>query len=715
MTEPIFDSTTEQFWERLPSTYKQQDALQNWQFKRYISGIAGQENDVDSLLERFSYVSPEDGPGYRTADLVDPNTADAAWLPWLSQLVGVRFQPGETIPDQRADIINALGGTKAGTKAAMIQAAQKVLVGTKNVQLYDHTISAIGDGGEWDMLIITATTETLTNDMTPAAATMSSNVAWQSKSFRENVFTGSWTTTGMTASTGTTNPLVGNSYSTFSGAGNTYMEAVAEAGVTYGAKVAVRCDDGVATTATIELVFMNGSTQLSAVTMTNNTGLNSTWKWASGTGTAPATTTAVRVRITRASAGILLVTAPIAARGSAVPLYFNGASATLYPGVVTVDGVLTQPVVNYARNATFQINGGWNATNGVLSLTTARFNIGNSAAQFKITANGNAAVQPNADMPAYEGEPVHAYVFAESVQPGVSGFVSLTFTKADGTTSTVAGATATIPPTGFTQFAVDATAPTNSKLVRANFNVISPVSGAVYFVDNFMLGRGEPDLTYFDGTFQGCAYTDPANIQNSLSIGRYDTAQFIASNDAVSTSNYLEMTAQEDGNMLTETQDNITVTAGDPFTHMVCVQSMQGAGDPYTALFIVTYHNSSDVETGRFYVAGTFGMEITQLVVQATTPATTTHAKYHLYMLGVNVGDGMLISQAGSRESWISTLWVPEDADPVAAVIAAGQKPAGVLLHTTTFSTDWNTVESVDPTFDDWDGGTWTDIEQAGL
>lgn len=49
-------------------------------------------------------------------------------------------------------------------------------------------------------------------------------------------------------------------------------------------------------------------------------------------------------------------------------------------------------------------------------------------------------------------------------------------------------------------------------------------------------------------------------------------------------------------------------------------------------------------------------------------------------------------------------------------VIARNAKPAGVMLHFRTYQTDWDTLEALHPTWDDWETtGTWTRIEESGL
>lgn len=164
MPEPIFDETTERLYKRLPEVYRTYDIKQGWQFKKWLSGICNSQNEVDSLITRFSYTPPEDGVPTDTSDLVDPATADAAWLPWLAQLVGVVLAPADTEAERREHIGSALSGIKAGTKAAMAEAAKKVLTGTKSVAVYDHSnLTGLGVGDQWEVLVRTIQAETLSN------------------------------------------------------------------------------------------------------------------------------------------------------------------------------------------------------------------------------------------------------------------------------------------------------------------------------------------------------------------------------------------------------------------------------------------------------------------------------------------------------------------------------------------------------------------------
>lgn len=124
-------------------------------------------DSVDS--NRFTYGwngLPYQSTGFRTprlddtSDLGDPTTADPEWLPWMAQLVGVKLEPGFTEQQARDAVLYASAGWRAGTKQAIADAAKSELTGTKYAAVYDHAITGPGNGGQWDVLIITRPTET---------------------------------------------------------------------------------------------------------------------------------------------------------------------------------------------------------------------------------------------------------------------------------------------------------------------------------------------------------------------------------------------------------------------------------------------------------------------------------------------------------------------------------------------------------------------------
>lgn len=162
MPEPIYTPTTERLYERLPEFLRLADRRNDWVMKRWLSSIVDRQGAVDTLLSRIDYYSVPDGGEFGdTSDLVDPLKADESWLPWLGQLVGVRVDPGLTLTEKRDAVRFASAGWRAGTKAAVADAAKSELTGERRSRVFDHsTATNIGGASEWDVLVVTRPSET---------------------------------------------------------------------------------------------------------------------------------------------------------------------------------------------------------------------------------------------------------------------------------------------------------------------------------------------------------------------------------------------------------------------------------------------------------------------------------------------------------------------------------------------------------------------------
>lgn len=96
------------------------------------------------------------------SDLVDPSTADPAWLGWLAQIVGARL-PAELTSSQRRDAVRQAARLNAGSQDALVGAARTALSGNRSVVVYPHTRVSGGvkaAGGPWDLTVVTNGTET---------------------------------------------------------------------------------------------------------------------------------------------------------------------------------------------------------------------------------------------------------------------------------------------------------------------------------------------------------------------------------------------------------------------------------------------------------------------------------------------------------------------------------------------------------------------------
>lgn len=158
---PVGLETVHRLYETLPQAYRYADEDQGWPLYLWLAGVAAELGAVDVLLDRIDYVDPESGgEPDDTSALTDPTTADLDWLPWLAQLVGVPLRSDLTPTEKRDAVRYASAGWRAGTKTAVADAARSELLGTRFARVYDHSVNAPGDGGVWDVLIITRATET---------------------------------------------------------------------------------------------------------------------------------------------------------------------------------------------------------------------------------------------------------------------------------------------------------------------------------------------------------------------------------------------------------------------------------------------------------------------------------------------------------------------------------------------------------------------------
>lgn len=162
MTRPTVGVVTERAYADLPEVYRNADEAQGtYPLLRYLSLLLDQLDPVAELLERLDYAGTTGGDktvdvggfsraasadtygadkygsdtygGIDSAALTDPNVADAKWLLWLAQLVGVR----RDLPaDQLRNILRHPEKEWAhGTPDAIADAARITLGGTQHVEI----------------------------------------------------------------------------------------------------------------------------------------------------------------------------------------------------------------------------------------------------------------------------------------------------------------------------------------------------------------------------------------------------------------------------------------------------------------------------------------------------------------------------------------------------------------------------------------------------
>lgn len=185
MNAPVFSVTTERIYGKLPDIYREVDAQNGYEFKKYLASMADQLGEVDLMVERLRYRSqielefrnryaqrhtvythPDRLPNApvlgSTSDLVDPRSADRAWLSWLGQLVGVRVDVNTPDLEARDQIQYASSGYRAGSKDALEKAARSVLSGSRYAKALPHTKVVDGNlvpGSHWDVTILTRGSE----------------------------------------------------------------------------------------------------------------------------------------------------------------------------------------------------------------------------------------------------------------------------------------------------------------------------------------------------------------------------------------------------------------------------------------------------------------------------------------------------------------------------------------------------------------------------
>lgn len=135
----VTGACVDQLWLKLPDFYRTADPQQNPPYPLLVYTRAASQGlcRVEQLYDRIDYRSPENGgPVHSTSDLVDPQTADAAWLPWLAQLIGDDMRHLGVFPseaDQRNAISHATSGWQAGSTQSLADAVSALLQGQRQV------------------------------------------------------------------------------------------------------------------------------------------------------------------------------------------------------------------------------------------------------------------------------------------------------------------------------------------------------------------------------------------------------------------------------------------------------------------------------------------------------------------------------------------------------------------------------------------------------
>lgn len=104
---------------------------------------------------------PDDLPLGATSDLVDPRTANSEWLPWIAQFLGQDLLGYPSLDDFRTAAVQNTGLHAVGSIDSIIQALTPVLTGARSVRVFPatKTADAVGKATQWDILVMTRTSE----------------------------------------------------------------------------------------------------------------------------------------------------------------------------------------------------------------------------------------------------------------------------------------------------------------------------------------------------------------------------------------------------------------------------------------------------------------------------------------------------------------------------------------------------------------------------
>ena len=156
MARPVVSAAAEELFAACPAWARADGESTGWAFLHFCEAICRKFQTLEDVIRDTDL-----GPGW--SHVLDVDRAPAAWLPWLSQFVGVRLIPGETEAQNR-DRIKRRDGLKRGTVNAMRAAVEDTLTGTKHVILNER------NGSAYRLSVRTLGTETPDPTKTLAAA-----------------------------------------------------------------------------------------------------------------------------------------------------------------------------------------------------------------------------------------------------------------------------------------------------------------------------------------------------------------------------------------------------------------------------------------------------------------------------------------------------------------------------------------------------------------
>jgi hypothetical protein len=175
---PPVNSFAFRLWPCIPMAYRDYDAGLNYPLLTYLDALTRLPGEIHEVIERIAGSRPA-GPAApepwgldpsrldswraarveRASALGDPLTADAAWLPWLAQLVGARIDRTADDATRRAAVRYAYAGWRAGTRSSIEHAARTVLTGSQYARVVPFTRSDGAPATPWDVAIVVRQSE----------------------------------------------------------------------------------------------------------------------------------------------------------------------------------------------------------------------------------------------------------------------------------------------------------------------------------------------------------------------------------------------------------------------------------------------------------------------------------------------------------------------------------------------------------------------------
>lgn len=176
---PAVNPFAQRLWARIPQAYRDFDALDGYPFLLYLDAVTQLPGDLHTTIERIAGERAS-GPATpepwslnaeqlarwrasrvnRLSALGDPFQADNEWLDWLAQFVGARLDWAGDVTTRRNAVRYAVSGWKAGTRPSIEYAARPMLTGSQYAKCMPFTRADEVTPTEWDVAIITRSSET---------------------------------------------------------------------------------------------------------------------------------------------------------------------------------------------------------------------------------------------------------------------------------------------------------------------------------------------------------------------------------------------------------------------------------------------------------------------------------------------------------------------------------------------------------------------------